>query len=164
MRQRLSLWSQLLKTSQKCLTKDTSFQKKYTWRVRSYATDNANSPLDALTAPSHPGALLAFHSDKHEVPLDEKHRFPMSKYRLTRLALEADPSIRGLIETREVDIHLGWQHMNSQLLHTLSSSCARNLQEQLTANIFFLRHHLRQRRNSLLRMTQLMYSGSSMDS
>lgn len=34
--------------------------------------------------------------------MPEKHRFPMLKYRLTREALQADPSLRHLLEVREV--------------------------------------------------------------
>ena len=34
--------------------------------------------------------------------MPEKHRFPMRKYRLTREALQADPSLDNLIEVREV--------------------------------------------------------------
>lgn len=37
-----------------------------------------------------------------EVDMPEKHRFPMRKYRLTREALQADPSVQHLIEVREV--------------------------------------------------------------
>ena len=34
--------------------------------------------------------------------MPEKHRFPMRKYRLTREALQADPSLQKFIEVREV--------------------------------------------------------------
>ena len=41
-------------------------------------------------------------SFEQEVDMPEKHRFPMRKYRLTREALQADASVRNLIEVREV--------------------------------------------------------------
>ena len=34
--------------------------------------------------------------------MPEKHRFPMRKYRLTREALQADPSLQQFIEVRVV--------------------------------------------------------------
>ncbi len=42
--------------------------------------------------------LLAFYSDQHVVPLDEKHRFPMDKYARTRAALEHDASLADKLE------------------------------------------------------------------
>ena len=34
--------------------------------------------------------------------MPEKHRFPMRKYRMTRQALQADPTLRNLLEVRQV--------------------------------------------------------------
>ncbi len=127
----LRLCSQVLKKDSLKLSESTFHRRSDVLQHRSSATANFESPIDTISAPSHPGALLAFHSDKHEVPLDEQHRFPMSKYRLTRLALEADPSINGLIEIREVCIP-GMATYEYHLLHTLSSSCASKLLKQLT--------------------------------
>lgn len=104
------------------LSENTLRRIIHVFQHRSFATVNAESPLDTINAPSQPGALLAFHSDKHEVPLDEKHRFPMSKYRLTRVALESDTSTKGLIEIREVNLYLGRTNTHSPLLHKLLPS------------------------------------------
>ena len=48
----------------------------------------------ASTAPP----LRTYHADWAEVILPDGHRFPMEKYRATRLALEADGSLRGKME------------------------------------------------------------------
>ena len=58
--------------------------------------------FDNLKAPASKKSLLAYSSDNHEVPLPDKHRFPMAKYALTRQALQADASLQGLLEIREV--------------------------------------------------------------
>lgn len=46
----------------------------------------------------HPPPLRTYYADWAEVILPDKHRFPMEKYRATRLALEADRSLAGKLE------------------------------------------------------------------
>ncbi len=128
---------------------------------RAFATTHESSLFDAIRAPSKPGVLLAFHSDNHEVPLEEKHRFPMSKYRLTRLALEGDATVKDLMEIREVELP--------------RNPCPTHMQNRFSKFIFkpgalaewrgtVFRRHKQQRRIWRLRMTQAMCGGSLRDS
>ena len=96
-------WQQLFENSSLATCrKITCWERPHRNDCRTFSTTDAGSFSDAIRAPGKSGVLLAFLSDNHEVPLDDKHRFPMSKYRLTRLALEQDANVRDLIEIREV--------------------------------------------------------------
>lgn len=167
MRQWLRIWPEFF---EKRLQSSKSFlgpTKHERSQCRSYSNNDGPSTFDAIRATVKQGALLAFHSDNHEVPLDEKHRFPMTKYRLTRLALEADTSVQGLLEIREVTWQkelpdLGHAHKSPQPCthQCLAIRCINDLTNGLT-QFFLPRHHKQQRKSSRLRTTQLMYSVSS---
>lgn len=103
MRQSMRMWAQVFEISSLATgRKGVSWGEHHRFQCRALSSTGAGSFSDAIRAPGKQNVLLAFHSDNQEVPLDEKHRFPMSKYRLTRLALEEDASVRDLIEIREV--------------------------------------------------------------
>lgn len=63
---------------------------------RTVFTTEANSTLGGDVGEG----LIAFCADHHEVPLPEDHRFPMTKYRATRMLLEGDIQLRDILETR----------------------------------------------------------------
>ena len=60
------------------------------------SAQSAGKEPSTVPAPAPP--LRLYFSDWAEVRLPDKHRFPMDKYRATRLALEADMSLRGRVE------------------------------------------------------------------
>jgi acetoin utilization deacetylase AcuC-like enzyme len=57
---------------------------------------SASTEPPTVPAPAPP--LRLYYSDWAKVNLPDKHRFPMDKYRATRLLLEADLSLRGRVE------------------------------------------------------------------
>ena len=57
---------------------------------------SASTEPPTVPAPAPP--LRLYYSDWAKVNLHDKHRFPMDKYRATRLLLEADLSLRGRVE------------------------------------------------------------------
>ncbi|CAI7780791.1 unnamed protein product, partial [Closterium sp. NIES-54] len=54
---------------------------------------SARSTREAAEAAGCGKGLLAFYADHHVVPLPDGHRFPMDKYRTTRLLLQSDASL-----------------------------------------------------------------------
>ncbi|CAI5527552.1 unnamed protein product [Closterium sp. Naga37s-1] len=54
---------------------------------------SAGSTREAAVAAGRGKGLLAFYADHHVVPLPAGHRFPMDKYRSTRLLLQSDASL-----------------------------------------------------------------------
>ncbi|KAG0568948.1 hypothetical protein KC19_6G054300 [Ceratodon purpureus] len=62
-----------------------------TAEIRTDASALDESPRDGL---------LAFYADHYVVPLPEGHRFPMTKYRATRLLLEGDEQLRDILVTK----------------------------------------------------------------
>lgn len=58
------------------------------------------STLEAAMEGGEGDGLLAFYSDHEEVQLPEGHRFPMDKYRKTRLMLESDASLSEIVTLR----------------------------------------------------------------
>ncbi|XP_024531872.1 uncharacterized protein LOC112346644 [Selaginella moellendorffii] len=55
--------------------------------------------LQAAIAAGKGPTLIAFYADHHVVPLPKGHRFPMDKYRATRMILEEDLLLRNLLTT-----------------------------------------------------------------
>ena len=74
-------------------------ERRASCRAASSSGRSARSAgTEAPTAPAPAPPLRLYFSDWAKVNLPDKHRFPMDKYRATRLALEADMSLRGRVE------------------------------------------------------------------
>ncbi|CAM6117926.1 unnamed protein product [Calypogeia fissa] len=65
----------------------------------SYNVNHKSSTREAALAVKHCAGLLAFYADHHVVPLPPDHRFPMTKYRATRMLLEEDASLLNILVT-----------------------------------------------------------------
>ena len=74
-------------------------ERRASCRAASVSGRSARSAgKEPSTVPAPAPPLRLYFSDWAEVRLPDKHRFPMDKYRATRLALEADMSLRGRVE------------------------------------------------------------------
>ena len=60
--------------------------------------DDAQHESSVSSSASSVTPLRVYHADWAEVKLPEGHRFPMDKYKATRLALESDASLAGKME------------------------------------------------------------------
>ena len=75
------------------------FERRMSCRAASSSGRSARSAgTESSTVPAPAPPLRLYFSDWAKVNLPDKHRFPMDKYRATRLALEADMSLRGRVE------------------------------------------------------------------
>ena len=122
-------------------------------RAVAAAAQRAACALSAVEAPVQRGKLLAYHSDHHVVPLPPQHRFPMDKYRMTRLALQADVASFRSLDIREARalLHAGtstWPLCGSH--HCSVAGCFQCL-SRLTS------WHALSRRHRPLRMSWLVH-------
>ncbi|CAI5968643.1 unnamed protein product [Closterium sp. NIES-64] len=81
---------------------------------------SAGSTREAAVAAGRGKGLLAFYADHHVVPLPAGHRFPMDKYRSTRLLLQSDASLDRILAVHPAPL-VSWVELQQLLdaaIHT----------------------------------------------
>ncbi|CAI5473026.1 unnamed protein product [Closterium sp. Yama58-4] len=71
---------------------------------------SAGSTREAAEAAGRGKGLLAFYADHHVVPLPDGHRFPMDKYRTTRLLLQSDASLVRILAVHPAPL-VSWEEL-----------------------------------------------------
>ncbi|CAI5478409.1 unnamed protein product [Closterium sp. Yama58-4] len=71
---------------------------------------SAGSTREAAVAAGRGKGLVAFYADHHVVPLPAGHRFPMDKYRTTRLLLQSDASLDRILAVHPAPL-VSWEEL-----------------------------------------------------